>query len=98
MQQVNLKGSQFIEMSVAGWFTIIEVQFLLRKITVEDTKFYTIISTLPHKAVTILPASILQYKDYEQLKQSVLSAYEMTKPELLEKLMKTTTVSGHPLV
>lgn len=31
----------------------------------------------------------MQTKDYEKLKQSVLSAYEITKPELLEKQMKT---------
>lgn len=54
-----------------------------------------VISALPLDVVTNLPVSILQARDYEQLKQSVLSAYERTKPELLEKLMKTT---GRPSV
>lgn len=35
-----------MEMSVVGWFTIIEAQFDLGKIMAEDTKFYTVVSAL----------------------------------------------------
>lgn len=81
MHQVSLKAPQFTEISIAGWFTIKEVQFHLKKVTAEDTKFYTIISAVPPDVVMNFSASILQSKDYEQLKQS---ANERTKLEFLD--------------
>lgn len=63
----------------------------------EDTKFCTVIISQPHDLITNFPPPILQSNDYEQLKQYVLSAYEITKPELLEKQMKTTIADYSPV-
>ena len=97
-QFVNIKPPDFMEASVNGWFTILEAQFHLRKVSVPVTKFYSVISALPAEIVTKLPPTVLQNKNYEELKTTVLNMYEKTKPELLDKLMKATTITGRPSI
>ena len=95
LQQINIKTPEFMETAVNGWFSILEAQFHLRNITASTTKFYTVISSLPAEVVAKIPI-ILESKKYEEIKQSLIEAYERTKPELLDKLMSTTTITGHP--
>lgn len=83
-----------METSIAVWFIIIEVQFTLRKVTAKNSKYSKVLIALTPDVVTNLHASVLQSKDYKHSKQSVMSAYEKTKLELLEKLTKTTTIVG----
>lgn len=40
---------------------------------------------------------VLESRNYTKLKESVVTAYKKTRPELLEKLMKTTALAGCPL-
>lgn len=93
IQLVSLKAHQFMETSVAGWF---KCNFTSGKLQLRIQNF-TVIPSLPSEVVKNLSASILQSKDYEQLKQYVLS-YGRTKPRLLDKLMKTITITGRPSV
>ena len=46
--------------------------------------------------VAKIPITILESKKYEEIKQSLIEAHERTKPELLDKLMSTTTITGRP--
>ena len=96
LQQINIKTPEFMEMAVNGWFSILEAQFHLRNITVSTTKFYTVISSLPAEVVAKIPIRILESKKYEEIKQSLIEAHKRTKPELLDKLMSTTTITVHP--
>ena len=85
-----------METAVNGWFTILEDQFHLRNVTALKTKFYVVISSLPAKEVGKLPNAILASQDYEELKRTLIEAHEQTKPDLLEKLMSATIISGRP--
>ena len=93
---VSIKTPVFSETAIRGWFPIMEAQFTLKGITATQTKFYSVLAALPAEVVAKLPASIINAKDYDMLRDSILSTYEKTKPELLDKLMKTTTISGRP--
>ena len=96
LQQINIKTPEFMETAVNGWFSILEAQFHLRNITASTTKFYTVISSLPAEVVAKIPITILESKKYEEIKQSLIEAHERTKPELLDKLMSTTSITGRP--
>ena len=96
LQQINIKTPEFMETAVNGWFSILETQFHLRNIPASTTKFYTVISSLPAEVVAKIPITILESKKYEEIKQSLIEAHERTKPELLDKLMSTTTITGRP--
>ena len=96
LQQINIKTPEFMETAVNGWFSILEAQFHLRNITASTTKFYMVISSLPAEMVAKIPITILESKKYEGIKQSLIEAHERTKPELLDKLMSTTTITGRP--
>lgn len=99
-QAVTIKAPAFMETSVPGWFTILEAQFHLRHITSDVTKFYSVISALPAEVVAKLPNALIVATEpnYKELKEAVLNMHEKTKPELLERLMKTTSISGRPSV
>lgn len=93
---VQVKIPPFMEMAVTGWFTIIEAQFSLGRITVQATKFYHAISAMPGEVVARLTPQVLNSKDYDVLKEAVLSLYEKTKPEMFDKLMESHSISGRP--
>ena len=45
-----------------------------------------------------LQPTLLDGRNYDQLKTAVIASYESTKPELFEKLISKTTMSGRPSV
>ena len=96
----TIKPPAFMETAVPGWFSIIEAQFHLRNITSESTKFYSVIAALPAEVISRMPPTTLNLdtSDYKTLKDGLISSYEKTKPELLDRLMKTTSISGRPSV
>ena len=97
---VNIKPPAFMETAAPAWFSIIEAQFHLRNITAENTKFFSIIAALPPEVISRLPPTSLELasSNYQTLKEGIISMYEKTKPELLDRLMKTTSISGRPSV
>ena len=98
VEHVTVKVPEFMESAVTGWFKIIESQFVLKGITKSDTKFLHLLTNLPAQVVAKLPETTLVGSNYEALKTAVLGAYEQTKPELLDKLMKSTTLTGRPSI
>lgn len=96
LHHVTIKAPPFMETAVNGWFSILEAQFNLRNITVPATRFYNALSLLPPNVAAILPADILSSLNYETLKEAVLSTYERTKPEMLDKLMSSAEMTGRP--
>lgn len=80
--QVSIKPPAFMETAINGWFSTMEAQFHLKKITL----CYLI---LPPATLNRLAHTVIASEDYDQLKQSIKSSYEKTKPELFSKLISS---------
>lgn len=93
---VNIKLPAFMEAAVIGWFHIAEAQFILRNVTVSSTKFYHVISVLPPDVISRLPADLLSGSDYNTLKAAVIDLFEKSKPEIFDKLISGTAMTGRP--
>lgn len=98
VQYLAIKAPTFMETAVMGWFQIMEAQFYLRKITTDETKFYHVLSALPAETVGRLSEPILIDKNYISLKAEVIDMFEKTKPELFEKLISNTPMTGRPSI
>lgn len=88
---ITINPPAFCESSVRGWFTVVEAQFEVNGITESHAKFYNVMSALPPNLVANIPGTVLERKDYEELKNLV---FEQTRPELLEKLSQKTVMTG----
>ena len=95
---VSIKPGIFKESAVTGWFLTLEAQFNLNKITNTTTKFYHVLAAVPPELATNLPQDIATSQDYDRLKETIIEIYEQTKPELFEKLISKTTLSGRPSI
>lgn len=93
---VGIKPLKFSETSPATWFKVMEAQFHIRKITQSQTKFFYILSALSTDVLDNVPSNLIDKEDYGELKDSIISFYEKTKPELFEKLISSTTMTGRP--
>ena len=98
VQQVSVKVPPFMETAVPAWFKIMEAQFHLARIVSSQTKFYHALSSLPPDVITRVPAAAIEDEDYPKLKDAIISSYEQTKPELFERLISTTTMTGRPSI
>lgn len=92
---VAVKMPQFLETAPAAWFSILEANFHIKKITIEETKFFHLIAALPPEIVAKIGAK-LEDKNCKSTKETVINIYERTKPELFSKLINETTMSGRP--
>ena len=75
-----------------------EAQFEIAKIQSNITKFYHLLSALPPNIVTPLPQSVLDSKDSDTLKEAVISTYEKSKPEMLDSLISSKSMTGRPSI
>ena len=98
LHHVSIKPPPFMETAVSGWFAIFDAQFHLRKITSEETKFYHILAALPPDTISKISPEILTKKSFSELKTALIELHEHTKPELFEKLISSTTMTGRPSV
>lgn len=98
IQAVAIKPPNFIESNVIAWFAIMEAQFNIANIRQTSQKFFNTLAALPVDIEGNIQPTILQSKDYDALKEAVTGAYEKTKPEMLDKLMSSSTVTGRPSV
>ena len=92
---VAVKMPQFLETAPASWFSILEANFHIKKISTEETKFFHLIAVLPPEIVSKLGMK-LEEKNDSATKETVINIYERTKPELFSKLINETTISGRP--
>ena len=95
---VTVKAPEFIDTNPSAYFSILEAQFMLKNVSQSTTKFYNVISSLPPDVVGRLPPEVLDSASYDMLKETVISTYEKTKPEILSKLMRNHSISGRPSI
>ena len=98
LQHVAIKAPEFMETAVIAWFQIMESQFLLKGVKSDETRFHHVVSVLPASIVAKITPELLTATSYIKLKEAVIAIYEQTKPELFEKLISSTTMSGRPSV
>ena len=98
IQAVFTKTPKFMESNVIAWFAIMDAQFNINRIRQSNQRFYQTLSALPEDIVAKLHTSILQAEDYETSKDAVVNSYEQSKPELLDKLMSSSKITGRPSV
>lgn len=96
ISHIGFKAPAFIQSNVTAWFTIVEANFTLSKITTEETKFLHVISSLPPEVITSIPPVVLQEKSFTSLKNTIIENYEKSKPELFEKLTSQCVMTGRP--
>ena len=96
VHHVSVKPPPFMESAVPGWFAIMDAQFHIAKITSAQTKFYHVLSSLPPETISHIPQDVLEQKDFKVLQETVTDMYEKTKPELFERLISKTRLTGRP--
>ena len=96
IEHVTIHAPPFMDNAMEGWIAIIEAQFELRNISQSSTKFFNTLPHLPPAIICKIPRDILASKNYDQLKDCILSTYETSKPEMLDKLMSSTKLAGRP--
>ena len=95
---VALKPPAFIEENVPMWFSLLENQFSLSRITTSVTKFQHLLAAIPCSVASKLNAEICKQGNYEQLKENILDLFERSKPELFERLLTTHHLVGKPSI
>lgn len=94
--KMSVRPPPFMESAVSGWFAILDAQFHLANVTSGPTKFYHVLASLPADVVARLDPSVLSGQDFASLKTCVVEMFEKTKPELFEKLISKTVLTGRP--
>ena len=93
---VAVKAPMFTEKAPLAWFKILEAQFHLANITKNETKFYHALASLPPDLVAQLSTDVLNQADYDELRSSVCEHHETSKPELIDRFLASTTMTGRP--
>ena len=92
----NVKPPAFMDTAVEGWFAIMNAQFHLARITSTQSKFYHVLAALPPDTVSRLDPDVLSKTSFDDLKQAVIGLYAQSKPELFERLISKTQMTGRP--
>ena len=93
---IKLQMVPFMETAVAGWFAVMVAQFHIANVKAESTKFYHALSALPPDTIAHLPKSVLTSASFTELQEAVTDMYEKTKPELFERLIRKSKLTGRP--
>lgn len=85
-----------MDTAVSGWFAIFDAQFHLANIVSNNTKFFHVLSSLPADVVARVDPSVIAAHDFASLKSAVIEMFERTKPELFDKLISKSVMTGRP--
>ena len=96
VMHASIKPPAFMDTAVEGWFAIMDAQFHLARITSAQSKFYHVLAALPPDTVSRLAPDVLSKATFEDLKQAVINLYAQSKPELFERLISKTQMTGRP--
>ena len=84
---VAVKPPAFEENSVSKWFKILESMSYTVRISISATKFHHALSHLPLNVVTRSDNDIIDEKDYNKLKSTLISMFSKSTPELFDSLI-----------
>lgn len=87
---------KFFENQIANWFSTVEAVFDLSNVSSQDLKFKYLLTALPSSKLEKIPPNVVAEQKYNVLKEAVLAQYEDTKPELFNRLINQTTMTGRP--
>lgn len=93
---VSVRPPPFLHHHAAGWFRILEAQFILARVSVSGTRFNHALSALPADIVAKIPATLLESSDYDGLKTAVLDQFEQSKTEIFNQLTSKAELHGRP--
>jgi len=93
---VTVKPPPFTGSSVNRWFTILEAQFLLARITVDATKCLHVISNVPADVLEQLQDEVILSNVYDNLKTAIVNLYRKTEPELYNDLLNCNVLATKP--
>ena len=96
VMHANVKPPAFMDFAVDGWFAIMDAQFHLARITSTQSKFYHVLAALPPDTVSRLAPDVLSRASFQDLKQAVVCLYAQSKPELFDRLISKTHMTGRP--
>ena len=96
VMHASIKPPAFMDTAVEAWFAIMDAQFHLARTTSTQSKFYHVLAALPPDTVSRLAPEVLSKTTFDDLKQAVISLYAQSKPELFERLISKTQMTGRP--
>ncbi len=90
MNAVTLKLPEFWQANPTGWFRTVESQFVLRGITVDNTKFHYVVASLGSSTSAELEGFLANPPDnnkYDAIKAELLKIYQLSQPSKKRLLM-----------
>lgn len=96
VQHVSVKPPAFSTTSVKRWFTILESQFTLAKISTHATKCCYVISSLPVEILDKVPDDIIASNDYDILKANIIELFVKPQPQQFHDLIQNNVLATKP--
>ena len=92
VNHVAVKPPLFDEGSVSRWFSILESQFAIARITQSQTKFHHVLSNIPMTILNQIPEVVITGQSYDQIKAATIALFDKSKPEIFDALMAKNRV------
>lgn len=89
-----IKLPQLWTSDVEGWFLLIESQFTLRAITVDETKFHHVVASLDSSVSSAVRAVLRRPPSYKDLKAALIAKYSLTPLERAASIRAITNIGG----
>ncbi len=84
VSRVAIKAPPCYRTNPAVWFRQMESQFVLGRVSTDDTKFRHVLASLPEDVAVNL---VVDINSYAELKDSVIKLFQNSKNELLEEVL-----------
>ena len=96
VQHVSVKPPAFSTASVKRWFTILESQFTLARITRDATKCCYVISSLPVEILDKVPDDVISSNVYATLKNNIIDLFVKPQPQQFNDLIQNNPLNTRP--
>ena len=96
VQHVSVKPPPFAGASVRRWFTIVEAQFGIARITVDATKCMHVISNVPVDVLDQLQDNVVLNNIYDDLKNAIINLFVKSEPQIYNDLLNCNVLATKP--
>ena len=93
---VAVKPPPFTGNSVRRWFTVLEAQFTLARITNDATKCTHVFSCIPVEVLDKLTDDVISENNYAALKDNIINLYTKPQPQQFNELLHCTVLATKP--